>query len=233
MATTFMRSWRSILNTKLSYVANRCLNYVRGGGERSFSRGGHHTSRQIFNRGNTSNNSDRRHDADTSENALTSHDVGSSSNNDETSAQPSDLGATAVLGANDDDQGEDSSDSTGHGPWVMASRRRQARDVIKGTKKFTGSLIAAREYRDIYIGRCNRSVTSEIIEEYTKNEIGIDIMSCVGISRETANVRAFKLSVYPEDYDKVLDASVWPENVHVRAFFKRTYQNFINNGRRY
>ena len=207
----------------------------RGGSTetRNFSRGGHHTSRQIFNRGSTSNTSDRRQDAGTSENAVTSHDVGSSSNNDETSAPSSDLGTTAVLGATDDVQGEDYSDSTGHGPWIMASRRRQARDVIKGTKKFSGSLIAAREYRDIYIGRCNMSVTSEIIEEYTKNEMGIDIMSCVGISRETANVRAFRLSVYPEDYDKVLDASMWPENVHVRAFFKRAYKNFNNNGRRY
>lgn len=130
-------------------------------------------------------------------------------------------------------QDGDHSDSTGHGPWTMVSRRRQARDVIKGTKKFNGSLIAAREYRDVYIGRCNRSVTSDIIEEYTKNEIGIDIVSCSSISRETANVRAFRLSVYSEDYDKVLDASMWPENVHVRTFFKRAYQNYNNNGRRY
>ena len=33
-------------------------------------------------------------------------------------------------------------------------------------------------------------------------------MSCASISKETANVRAFKLSVFSEDYDKVLDASM-------------------------
>ena len=115
----------------------------------------------------------------------------------------------------------------------MVFGRRQARDVIKGTKKFSGSLIAAREYCDKYIGRCNKSIKNDIIEEHNKNEIDIDIMSCASVSRETANVRGFRFSVYPEDYDKVFDSSLWPQNFHVQAFFKRTYQKFNNKSRRY
>ena len=160
-------------------------------------------------------------------------EAGSSSNSNETSALPTASEVIAASRTTDDVEEEDYSGSNKHDLWTSVPKRRKAREVIKGTKKNNGSLVAACEYHDVYIGRCNRSVASDIVEDYTKNEIVIDIMSCLRISRDTANVRAFIRSVYYEDYEKVLDASMWPENVHVRAYLKNVYYNYNNNGRRY
>ena len=113
--------------------------------------------------------------------------------------------------------------------WTTVNRRRNARNVIKGSKKFNGSLIAACEYRDIYIGRCHVSVTSEIIKEYAKNEIGIEALGCSCISRDGVNIKTFKLSVRSEDSDKILDASLWPENVYVRKYVRKLFNRNFNS----
>ena len=118
--------------------------------------------------------------------------------------------------------------------WTTVNRRRNARKVIKGSKKFNGSLIAASEYRDIYIGRCHVSVTSEIIEDYAKNEIGIEVLGCSCISRDGVNIKAFRLSVRSEDSEKILDASLWPENVYVRKFVRKVFNSYNSfNGPRH
>ena len=44
-------------------------------------------------------------------------------------------------------------------------------------------------------------------------------ISCVKISADESKVKSFKLTVLAENEDKLLDPSVWPENIRVRRYF--------------
>ena len=64
---------------------------------------------------------------------------------------------------------------------------------------------AAHNCDDHYIGRCHSSVTPHNIISYVSTEINVNANSCVCISREGAEMKAFKLSVDVYDSEKILN----------------------------
>ena len=98
----------------------------------------------------------------------------------------------------------------------------RANNVVKGSKQSTGALKGVRDSKDLYVGRCNPDVKTEDIKNYVKDEAGIDVIYCCIISKDDAPVKAFKITVIAEDADKLLDPSIWPNNIRVRKYFSRT-----------
>ena len=98
-------------------------------------------------------------------------------------------------------------------------RNRRKRDVIKGEKKVDGLFKSARQSVELYVGRCDKSVSINDIEKYIIDEIGVDVLSCRCISQETANMKSFRVNVGVEYKDKLLNPSEWPENICVRKYF--------------
>ena len=46
------------------------------------------------------------------------------------------------------------------------------------------------------------------------------MVTCIELSKEPSQMKSFKVSVLSAHRDKLLDADNWPENIHVRKFFK-------------
>ena len=122
-----------------------------------------------------------------------------------------------------DGAGEDEPNGEDNLPWHTVRRRKmRANNVVKGSKQSTGALKGVRDSKDLYVGRCNPDVKIEDIKNYVKDEAGIDVIYCCIISKDDAPVKAFKITVIAEDADKLLDPSIWPENIRVRKYFSRT-----------
>ena len=106
-------------------------------------------------------------------------------------------------------------------PWQIV-KNRKPRNVIKGVRTDYGSLKGVQITNDIYIGRCDSSVTVDTLSQFIKNEVEVPLLKCECISNENATAKSFKVKVNGNDVVKIFDASVWPENIHVRKFFYKS-----------
>ena len=115
--------------------------------------------------------------------------------------------------------------------WNVVARRNTRKKAITGSKVMsTGTFRGVQQMKDLYIGRCHSSVTPQDIISYVSTEINVNAKSCVCISREGAEIKAFKLSVGTNDSEKLLNHEVWPENVKVRKFYAPRPSNGVING---
>ena len=101
--------------------------------------------------------------------------------------------------------------------WQLHQTKRKRAEVIKGTKKVVGSLKGVNNC-DLYIGKCDDSVTPAIISSYIKDENNIDVISCECLN-EYNGVKSFKVTLSFENRNKLLMSSAWPENIVVRNFY--------------
>ena len=110
--------------------------------------------------------------------------------------------------------------------WKTVKRKRE---VIKGQKTVTGMFKSAARSADLYVGRCDKSVTKDTIKNFCIEEIKVPLLACQCISRDDSDVKSFKLTVSYEFLGKLLDPALWPEGVHVRKFYiPRTMATQIN-----
>ena len=56
-------------------------------------------------------------------------------------------------------------------------------------------------------------------------------MSCVCLSGDDSDIKSFKVTVSYDDRDVVLDASIWPENITVRKYYKKRSMVDSSNNR--
>ena len=109
------------------------------------------------------------------------------------------------------------------GQWKTIDRRRKKKEVITGQKKMDSKNCTIKgigKTLDVYIGRCDASVTSELITEYIESELKVGVVGCLCVSADQSSIKSFKVTVQASDRDKLLEASLWPENVCVRKYFK-------------
>ena len=69
------------------------------------------------------------------------------------------------------------------------------------------------------------NVTEDDIKTYIDNELGIQIKECTKVSSNDAPVKAFKVTVKALDAGKMMDQTVWPENIRVRKFYSKPRRN--------
>ena len=79
---------------------------------------------------------------------------------------------------------------------------------------------AANNTMDVYVGRCSIEVTCDLLKDYIEKEIGVPMVTSIELSKEPSQMKSFRMSVLSAHRDKLLDADKWPENIHVRKFFK-------------
>ena len=109
-------------------------------------------------------------------------------------------------------------------PWTKVQRRKP-RIFVTGSKNTAGQFKGVQPTKDIYIGRCDKNVSVSHIEEYIKGEFGVDFVQCSCISNEIADVKSFKITVFAQTSDEMLDTARWPQNVRVRRYFNKFYMN--------
>ena len=112
---------------------------------------------------------------------------------------------------------------TDDGDWTVVDHRRKKNTTIRGSKK-NNDLSAVKGIGntiDVYVGKCVKSVTEDALGKYIKDQAGIDVVNCICLSDDNSDIKSFKVTVAAKDRDALLDASIWPENISVRKYFKK------------
>lgn len=107
--------------------------------------------------------------------------------------------------------------------WQKVNRKK--RTTVKGSKKVTGAFKSACETRDLYIGRCDSTVSIENVVSYIRDEFDINVLSCECISKRDINVKSFKVTVTVDECTRLMDPDLWPENIRVRKFYFKNNRN--------
>ena len=108
--------------------------------------------------------------------------------------------------------------------WQLVQRKRKS-GTIKGSKITIGGLTGVKDLKDLYIGRCSNTSDIDTVTDYIREEFGISVVSCVCISNSESSVKSFKVSVQSDECEKLLDGSLWPENIRVRKFFNKSFKH--------
>ena len=114
-----------------------------------------------------------------------------------------------------DNKGKQVTNSAG---WQLVQKKRN-NGTIKGSRKVNGTFKGVKATSDLYVGRCDVSVTVDMIKQYVKDELHISVANCICISNSEATVKSFKVTINFEDCAKMLESSSWPENICVRKFY--------------
>ena len=62
--------------------------------------------------------------------------------------------------------------------WQVHQTKKKRKEVIRGSKRVNGSFKSTVSNCDLYIGKCNSSVTNSIIISYIRDENDIDVVAC-------------------------------------------------------
>ena len=111
--------------------------------------------------------------------------------------------------------------------WQIVEKRKNNKkgSTIRGSRTTNGAFKGVQETRDIYVGRCDVDVTSNVLSEYIKETLKINIIGCICLSGDDSPVKSFKVTVSADDSYEMLKDDVWPLNIRVRKYFNKR-----NNG---
>ena len=108
-----------------------------------------------------------------------------------------------------------------HQPKEQIRRQeRKRRQIIKGTGVSTRIKGAPPPEKEYFVYRVVKGTTVTDMSEYL-TEKNIEFSSLEKVSNDNAKFCSFKLCVPFDSVGKITNASVWPEGISVRRFFKR------------
>lgn len=102
--------------------------------------------------------------------------------------------------------------------WKTVKLRKP--DIMKGKKSFTGAFKGVKQTLDVYIGRCEKSVSVSDLVDYIKTELKIEALACDCLSNEIFYLKSFKVTVYAENREIMFNPEMWPEDIIVRRYFR-------------
>ena len=108
--------------------------------------------------------------------------------------------------------------------WQVHQTKKKRKEVIRGSKRVNGSFKSTVSNCDLYIGKCDSSVTNSIITSYIRDENDIDVVACECLN-EYNGVKSFKVTLSFDNRNKLLSSSMWPENIVVRKFYNKKIHN--------
>ncbi|CAF4271066.1 unnamed protein product [Rotaria magnacalcarata] len=100
-------------------------------------------------------------------------------------------------------------------------RRKEIAGIRKVTEESSVGLRGAPRYFYAFLGGCDRTVTEQIIQDYCKNDIKINIVECSAMETKSTIRKCFKIVVALSDKEKILSSESWPENIFVRRFYMK------------
>ena len=113
--------------------------------------------------------------------------------------------------------------------WKLVNGKKRNKGSIIGSRQVSANLKGIQSTRDLFVGRCESSVTVADIKTYVESEFDIKVLNCEVISREAAEAKAFKVQVKEHEREKMLNPDKWPQNIVVRKFFNRKSKPNSNN----
>ena len=128
-----------------------------------------------------------------------------------------------VITRSDNNKGK-YTDSNSESVTIVNSKARKL-NFATGKRKTNEKLLfkGAERCIDIYIGRCSENVTPEMLEDYMKTDLNIQLRKCQQLSTKVPYSSAFKVTVNDNYKNIMLDPESWPEGVICRRFYTNRY----------
>ena len=121
--------------------------------------------------------------------------------------------------------GQTPTDASSQQEWTTVNRRKPRKFITGSKATQSSSFRGVQQSKDIYVGRCDKSVQIKDIEDYVKSEFDITLLKCSCITREESEVKSFKLTLYSEQCDVMLNSNRWPQDVRIRKFYNKFNSN--------
>ena len=103
------------------------------------------------------------------------------------------------------------------------NKRYQSVKVTGSRKTSSGhSFKAAMRMADVFVGRVDKDVTIDCIEDYIKNSFSVHVHAITQLGIRSDRFNAFKVNVKFSDRDKLFNADLWPEDILVNKFYSRS-----------
>ena len=106
--------------------------------------------------------------------------------------------------------------------WIQVRGYKRQKLITGAKSSSSSSFKGVQQTKDLFIGRCELSVSVEKIERYVSDEFGVNLTQCKCISHENAITRSFKITMLASETEQMLDSERWPENVQIRRFVHRS-----------
>ena len=124
------------------------------------------------------------------------------------------------------------------GPWQLAGRKQrvdgqQQRDRrkpnVSGTRQQSAStgLTGVQRVLDLFVGGCDLSSTAIGITDYCKS-LDVVVKKIEELPTQCEWYKAYKISLFSCDREKMLEPSSWPQGIFVRTFFRARVRNEVN-----
>ena len=108
--------------------------------------------------------------------------------------------------------------------FITVVSRRNLRNITKGTRQPKSCLLKSAEKTvDMYIGRCDVSMTTDDVMNYINNELDVKGLSCINLQSRNPFSKSFKLTVRLNDRDTLLTDDSWPEGVICRKYYSKRF----------
>ena len=102
----------------------------------------------------------------------------------------------------------------------MRSHKRQ-KLITNAKSSASSSFESVQQTKDLFVGRCELSVSDEKIEQYVFDEFGVNLLKCICISHENVIKRSFKITMLASETEQMLYSERRPENVQIHRFVHR------------
>ena len=108
--------------------------------------------------------------------------------------------------------------------WKIAGRNRRRQRVkpegyVVGSRTSSTGLSGVERVFDLFIGGCNCETNVEDIKSYC-NDLGVDLKKVEILQTKSEWYRAFKISVFLSDRDRLMSPETWPKGIFIRKFYK-------------
>ena len=107
--------------------------------------------------------------------------------------------------------------------YILVQNKKQKKNtrmrIVGNSGRASTLLKSASRSIDLYVGNCDTDVTVDMLSQYISDIINVNVKNCEQLITRYDNYNSFKVSVLINDKDKLLSASVWPDNVVCRKYF--------------
>ena len=95
-----------------------------------------------------------------------------------------------------------------------------------GKKKMSSCILkSAVRSADLYIGNCALDITADILSNFIKDELGINVSHCESLETKYDDYNSFKVTLSVSDRIKLLNSDVWPSGIICRKFYSPRVRN--------
>lgn len=105
--------------------------------------------------------------------------------------------------------------------WQIVNNRKRKTGITGKKKTEEASFRAATRYADVFIGRLDEGVSTDVVKDYIVENFKIPVVGISKVEIRSERHVAFKVTVNIRDRQSLFNSELWPEDIVVDKFYNR------------